>query len=135
MAWSGVAWRGNRTDSPYERKGRRQEFVMVSPEETHEDEYFPLVGKAVDLRCVKVHLDQGAADSLPGLQGVGVAPVDVTLVMAVTIGGITVEVVAMLDSINQQIYLLSMGSRTPKLFRYSGRSKPRTTDIRVPRRR
>ena len=28
--------------------------------------------------------------------------------------------------------LLSTGSRTTKLFRYSGRSKPRTTDIRVP---
>ena len=58
VAWRGVAGRGNRTDSPYERKGRRQEFVMVSPEETHEDEYVPLVGKAVDLRCVKVHLDR-----------------------------------------------------------------------------
>ena len=28
--------------------------------------------------------------------------------------------------------VLSMGSKTPKPFRYSGRSKPRTTDRRVP---
>ena len=31
--------------------------------------------------------------------------------------------------------LLSMGSRTPKLLRYSGRSKPRMTERRVPCRR
>ena len=53
----GVVWRGNCTNSPHERKGHRQEFFMVSPEETYEAEYVPLAIKAVDLRRAKLHLD------------------------------------------------------------------------------
>ena len=35
----------------------------------------------------------------------------------------------------EQVKLISMGSKSPKLFKHSGRSKPRTTDRRSPRRR
>ena len=41
----------------------------------------------------------------------------------------------LLDGITLQVIFLSMGIGTPKILRYSERSKPQTTDRRVPRRR